>query len=130
MTAFLEVVYRISGKGNYTVFQLLNVLFLCVSFFSMYKITDIFFKKDKVNNILLILLFGCHGDHVFNGFYQKKKAQTAGVICDSGFHDIYVGCMAEYILWEVLRHWNQWGCSKNLMGGNGASGREPGSGVV
>jgi len=59
MTAFLEVVYRISGKGNYTVFQLLNVLFLCVSFFAMYKITDIFFKKNKVNNILLILLFGC-----------------------------------------------------------------------
>jgi len=59
ITGLLEAVYRISGGEAFWVFQYLNAVLVCFGFYFMYKITNILFKDDKINNILLMLLFGC-----------------------------------------------------------------------
>ncbi|MEQ8153659.1 MAG: glycosyltransferase family 39 protein [Clostridiaceae bacterium] len=59
MVALLELIYRIAGKDSFLLFQFINTVFLCVSFYAIYRITAISFKKDKIINIFLILLFGC-----------------------------------------------------------------------
>ena len=58
IVAFIEIIYRIVGSGYYQVVQLLNAVAVCVTFFSIYRITKIIFG-EKISKVVLILLFGC-----------------------------------------------------------------------
>ena len=59
LISLLQLLYRFFGKSQYVVLQVINVGAVLVSQYFLYKITDISFKNKKVNNTLLLLLFGC-----------------------------------------------------------------------
>ena len=58
IVAFIEAIYRVVGSDYYQVVQLLNAIAVCVTFFSLYRITKLSFGK-KISKVILILLFGC-----------------------------------------------------------------------
>lgn len=59
ITAFFEFVYRLVGNNNFLYIELLNCFAACILFYSLYRITDIFFKSVKINNLVLLLSFAC-----------------------------------------------------------------------
>ena len=58
IVAFIEIIYRIVGSDYYQVVQLLNAIAVCLTFFSLYRITKLSFG-EKISKVILILLFGC-----------------------------------------------------------------------
>lgn len=59
MAFILEVIYRIFGVNSFIVFQFLNVIGVCVIFMCLHKITKILFDDIKIQNIVLLSMFGC-----------------------------------------------------------------------
>ena len=57
--AFLEILFRVFGPFSYSMVEILNVCFICLEFYLIYKITDLVFKNRKVTNLALFLLFEC-----------------------------------------------------------------------
>jgi len=58
IVAFIELIYRIVGSDYYQAVQFLNAIAVCVTFFSIYRITKLIFG-EKASKVILILLFGC-----------------------------------------------------------------------
>lgn len=58
IVAFIELVYKIAGNGNYQAIQYLNAIAVCITFFSLYRITKLIFG-EKISKVILMLLFGC-----------------------------------------------------------------------
>lgn len=56
--AYLEVLSRIFGPSPYRVIGCVNVCFICLEFYMLYKITRLVFDNKKITNLVLLLLFG------------------------------------------------------------------------
>ncbi len=62
IAAFIEIIYRIFGVGNYNAVKVVNVLAVALSFVAIYRCTGIIFgqkHKKRIQNIMLLLCFGC-----------------------------------------------------------------------
>lgn len=57
-TAYLEVLFRVFGPFSYSAGEWVNVCFICLEFYLIYKITGLLFADKKVTNLVLIFLFG------------------------------------------------------------------------
>lgn len=68
IAAVLEFIYVIFGRGNYVAFQLLNVVFACLLFFTIYKITESLFRDKKITNLVLIFMFVCFSPILYTTF--------------------------------------------------------------
>ena len=53
----LEQIYRLFGAGNYLVYQMLNVLALCVVYGCLLKLSKKFFKTETAERITVVMLF-------------------------------------------------------------------------
>ena len=57
--AYLEILFRIFGSFSYGAVEAVNVIFVCVEFYMIYKITELVFDNRRVTNLALLFLFGC-----------------------------------------------------------------------
>lgn len=57
--AYLEMLFRVFGPFSYSVVEALNVVFACVEYYMLYKITELIFENKRITNLVLLLLFGC-----------------------------------------------------------------------
>ena len=55
----MELVYKIAGFQNPIIFKFLNILCSLIAIGYLYKISELIFKNEKVQKILMILLAGC-----------------------------------------------------------------------
>lgn len=53
----LEQIYRLFGAGNYLVYQMLNVLTLCVVYGCLLKLSKKIFKTETAERITVVILF-------------------------------------------------------------------------
>ena len=53
----LEQIYRLFGAGNYLVYQMLNVLALCIVYGCLLKLSKKFFKTETAERITVVMLF-------------------------------------------------------------------------
>lgn len=53
----LEQIYRLFGAGNYLVYQILNVLALCIVYGCLLKLSKKFFKTETAERITVVMLF-------------------------------------------------------------------------
>lgn len=59
ITAFIELSYTIFGRDSLALLRIFNVLSVCLAFFSLYRITDLTFHNKKINNLVILFMFGC-----------------------------------------------------------------------
>ncbi len=59
ITAFIELSSTIFGRGSLLLLRIFNVLASCLTFYSLYRITDLSFHNRKINNLVILLMFGC-----------------------------------------------------------------------
>ena len=59
IVGFIEIIYSIVGEDNYFFLMMLNVFSLCISFYTLYKISVEIFEDRKVSTFTTLLLFGC-----------------------------------------------------------------------
>ena len=78
---FIEIIYRITGITDPIIFKFCNVIFSTISILYLYKITGKLFKKDMIQKIFLILIFGCFILELFNVYvYGNIVGLMFGVI--------------------------------------------------
>ena len=59
MSAFIELSFSIFGRNSLLLLRIFNVLASCLTFYSLYRITDLTFHNKKINNLVILLMFGC-----------------------------------------------------------------------
>lgn len=84
--AYLEVLFRVLGTKSYAVAESINVCFICLEFYMIYKITELVFENKKITNLVLILLFGFMPYLFFSTFiYGEMLASPLALIAVYGF---------------------------------------------
>ena len=57
LVSYFMIYTRLFGENATTAIRLVNLLFVLISYISLYKITDELFHNDKINTVLIILMF-------------------------------------------------------------------------
>lgn len=68
LVSYFMIYTRLFGENANLIIRLVNIIFMLVGYYSLYKITDELFENKTVNNIVIVLMF-LSMQFVFYSFY-------------------------------------------------------------
>ena len=84
--AYLEILFRIFGPFSYSAAEWVNVCFICLEFYMIYKNTELIFENKKITNLVLVFLFGFLPYIFFSTFlYGEMLASPIALSAVYGF---------------------------------------------